>query len=462
MSNTPALILKGTMAVQTSVENWSSTDPTDPYIDFPFKWSVQVYVDPMIHANPNTRTGYSYDAYDVQPGCWISGQLGGYVWKVVEATPSDSNNTVLVIEDVGHYNAFLDVNLSGGGPIDGEIIVFELNDRGLPILAGIQPNAFSDTFYGDLVSRFEFRNVAQDYVSVHQASHGLQKDDMIYMDNTGAYRALAANTANKLLLGQMVGQVTVVRNDDYFSFKARGEIRTNITLPADSVPGQLIYLDPLLPGKLTAIRPAKLATPVYIRLETANRGIYMGAGSGGGAVDEDELRFATVYRVANLAARAAIDPLKLKEGDQAYVADAGQGEWALYMVSRKTLEPVAITWTKIVDMDSSTVDGRTVSVSVNYDGLNPIDVYRISPTDRVTVVTVEVLVPFHPSATLTVGDDADHERLVQDQHIDLSVADTYTVTPSYQYGGTEESWIRAYLSRGTSTAGSAKVTISYI
>lgn len=462
MSNTPALILKGTMAVQTSVENWSSTDNTDPYIDFPFKWSVQVYVDPMIHANPNTRTGYSYDAYDVQPGCWISGQLGGYVWQVVESTPIDSNNAILVIEDVGHYNAFLDVNLSGGGPIDGEIIVFQLNDRGLPILAGIQPNAFSDTFYGDLVSRFEFRNVAQDYVSVHQVAHGLQKDDMIYMTAGGVYQALAATTANKLLLGQMVGQVTTVRNDDYFSFKPRGEIRTNITLPADSVPGQLIYLDPVIPGKLTATRPTKLATPLYIRLDTVNRGIYMGAGSGGGAVDEDELRFATVYRVADLAARDAIDVAKLKEGDQAYVSDAGGGEWALFMVNTKTLTPLAVTWTKLVDMDASNVDGRTVGVTFRYNALPTQDIYRISPTDRVTVVTVEVTEAFHTSATLTVGDDADHERLVSDQHIDLSVVDTYTITPSYQYGGTDESWIRAYLSAGSTTTGSVRVTISYI
>jgi hypothetical protein len=77
-------------------------------------------------------------------------------------------------------------------------------------------------------------------------------------------------------------------------------------------------------------------------------------------------------------------------------------------------------------------------------------------------VTVEVLEAFHTSADLSIGDDADHERLAESQHIDLSTLGTYTITPSYQYGGTEESMIRAYPNPGTSTSGRVKVTISYI
>lgn len=464
MATLPPFNTKAYMEVIGINDFWSYDDGTgtDYFVGFPYKWDVRITVDVQAHGSGATSFPLYYTGSDVKEGMWLAGTTDGLAWQIT--TINSNNGSVLecVIEDIDRFNVINDPQQAGAAPGFGTVALFSLSEDGQPILSAYPSSTFLDNFPVALVSRFAYRNNKSKYVPVKQTAHGLSVDDFIYLTSDGSYQAIAASNANKLLLSSIVGQVTTVTSLNSFDFQPRGDIRKDVTLPMDSVPGQLIYLDPSAPGKLTATRPAKLATPMYIRLVEPNTGIYMGAGSGGGAVDEDELRFATVYRVANLAARDAIDVTKLKEGDQAYVSDAGGGEWALFMVNSKTLTPLAVTWTKLVDMDASNVDGRTVGVTFRYNALPTQDIYRISPTDRVTVVTVDVTEAFHTSATLTVGDDADHERLVSDQHIDLSVVDTYTITPSYQYGGTDESWIRAYLSAGSSTTGSVRVTISYI
>src|SRR5690606_2914059 len=131
-------------------------------------------------------------------------------------------------------------------------------------------------------------------------------------------------------------------------------------------------------------------------------------------------------------------------------------------VSGRTANPAGVTWTKMVDQDSSSVDGRSASVTFMFSGVGPFNIARISPLNRITMVSVDVLTAFDITSTLSIGDDADNERLGKNQHIDLSTPGSYALTPTYQYGGTDETWIRAYFNPGTSLTGQAKVTISYI
>lgn len=461
----PPINLKGYLEFQDYVAYWEDDGTNDPLAGYPYKFKVKINTEYQTHGSPFTPTQYFYSGLDVTTDMWVfsGNQLNGFAWRINEIEESTDGYIVAVIEDVERYNMLNDVYQSGGTVGNGDCMIFGLDEYGKPVLNNMPGNYFDSTTFPGIASRFSHLNPKTALVPVVQAGHGLVIGDMIVLQPNGTFLAVAATPDSKEALNRIVGQVTQVKDSDNFDYKPRGEVRENVSpnFPADSVPGQLIYLDPVSPGKLTATRPSKLATPIYIRLESNTKGIYMGAGSGGG-VDEDELRFATVYRVANMAARDALDLTKLKEGDQAYVSDTGNGEWGLFMVSTKTLTPLAVTWTKLADFDTSTMDGRTVGVSVLYTDVAPKDIYRISPTDRVTVITVEVISAFHPSASMTVGDDADNARLVSDQNIDLSVVDTYTINPSYQYGGTDESMIRAYLTPGSSTGGEAKVTISYI
>ena len=175
--------------------------------------------------------------------------------------------------------------------------------------------------------------------------------------------------------------------------------------------------------------------------------------------------FATVYTVADETAKAAIDTTQIKPGDQVYVADDGQGKWAQYIASAVSSDtPPVVTWTLIADQDSasSASSAKTVGVSLTYQTSSPIAVSEISPNVRVIEVTIEVTEAFNPSSTLSVGDDSDNSRLASSDNIDLTTVGTYMTTPSYQYSGTGETEVNVYLDPGTTSSGSATVTISYI
>lgn len=175
--------------------------------------------------------------------------------------------------------------------------------------------------------------------------------------------------------------------------------------------------------------------------------------------------FATVYTVANEAGKNAIDTTKIKPGDQVYVTDDGNGKWAQYIASAiSTNSPPVVTWTKMADQDSasSSSSAKTKSVSLTYQTPSPIAVSEISPNVRVIEVTIEVTEAFNPSSTLSVGDDSDKSRLASSDNIDLMTVGTYMTTPSYQYSGTGETEVNVYLDPGTTSSGSATVTISYI
>lgn len=462
----PPLVLKADMIVNGPVDYWTEDDGSgDIFIGFPYTFDVSLVVTTRTHSSVLTRMPLSYDALDIKVGMWLSGNTtNGAAWRIKEIVGSpDSSNIQLIIEDVDRFNLVNDPLMTGGYPPQGPILIYETNDDGMPIFAGIEPNYMPDVFGVDLISRFTYRNLSKKFNRINQPGHDMAVGDLIIMNSDATYSKVAANDAFKDQLTQIVGQVTSVAipGADWFTYKPRGEMQTDLALPADSVPGQLIYLDPVLPGKLTATKPKKHATPVYIRLDTVNRGIYL-MGSAGGAVAGPLGYYASVYRVADLAERDAIDPTQLQLGDQAYVANAGSGEWAHYIVSAKTEEPAAVTWTKLVDKDASDVDGRTVSTVLDVNSQPAVDLYSVTPTTRVTLVTIEVITPFHTSASLNIGDDELHTRLVDDSLLDLSTAGTYTVTPSYQFGGTGETMVRAYLNIGTSTEGQAKVTISYV
>lgn len=175
--------------------------------------------------------------------------------------------------------------------------------------------------------------------------------------------------------------------------------------------------------------------------------------------------YATVYTVANEEEKAAIDTTGIKPGDQVYVADDGQGKWAQYVASAVSSDnPPVITWTLLADQDSanSSSTAKTVSVSLTYQTSSPIAISEISPLIRVIEVTIEVTEAFNPSSTLSVGDDSDNSRLASNDNIDLMTIGTYMTTPSYQYSGTDDTEINVYLDPGTTSSGSATVTISYI
>jgi hypothetical protein len=167
---------------------------------------------------------------------------------------------------------------------------------------------------------------------------------------------------------------------------------------------------------------------------------------------EQGIRQAATYVVSNLSARDALSPLP---GDQAYVANVGNGEWAFYIYTLDTV------WVEMANKDSSETDAQSVEVTITPASASSGSIHTISEGRRVSFVTVTVTEEFDGGATLTVGDDADNDRLMTADQNDLSSVGDYSTTPSHTYSGAGDTTIKFYFDAAEATVGSATIAITY-
>lgn len=450
-----------------------------------YTWQITINVTPQIHSNVNTNTPREYDGFDVKIGDWISDPQVGYALKITNVISQDYTTVVFIGEDIDRYNRLNDPsgNQSGALGYGNIIFVYSLGDDGLPIIAGQPSGLMPDTFATNLISRFRYRNLYKKFYHVNQPNHTMIIGDEIYLDVDGLYKKITANRDNKDKLDRIVGFVSEVNipSNDWFSFKPKGDIVdiSNLNLPTKpddidtgtSLPipgtgiaksrGLPIYLDPTTPGKTTIDKPKKYTTPLYIRLDNPNKAIFLSGGSGSGS--SGPLGYYTsTYRVANIAERNALDGYDLELGDQCFIKDDGNGRWAQYLVSEKDLQTNTVTWTLQVKETASDTDAKTANVVLQWDTAQPETVIaQVSGRSRVFNIVVEVIEAFSTDATISIGDDGNNGRLLDNSYIDLSVIGLYKEEPTYQYSAPLTA-VKAYYSGGTTGSGNVKVTISYV
>lgn len=167
---------------------------------------------------------------------------------------------------------------------------------------------------------------------------------------------------------------------------------------------------------------------------------------------EQGIRQAATYVVASISAR---DALNAMFGDQAYVQDHGNGEWGFYIY---TLDN---TWVKLADQDSAQTDAQSVEVIITPSSPSSELIHTISNGRRVSFVTVTVTQPFNTPATISVGDSAQHDRLMTSDQNDLMSISDYSTTPAYTYASGSDTDINFYFNANGATQGSAVVAITY-
>lgn len=184
---------------------------------------------------------------------------------------------------------------------------------------------------------------------------------------------------------------------------------------------------------------------------------------------EEGLRTATSTVVTNLTAMGTLNPLI---GDQAYVIDSndGQGnnagEWSLWLYNGSI-------WIQTSNHDSATTDAKSLEYTLSPASPSLISIGDISTGRRVTLITVEVTVPFSNTATLSIGYQVDNpvpppaepSGLMVANLIDMSVAGTYTTSTDVLFGIDTvqgDVSITASFNNGASVSGSAQIIISYV
>jgi hypothetical protein len=169
-------------------------------------------------------------------------------------------------------------------------------------------------------------------------------------------------------------------------------------------------------------------------------------------VIEQGVRQASTFVVTSIAAR---DALTVATGDQAYVQNVGNGEWAFYIFNSDS------SWVKISDQDSSETDAQTYELTITPTSNAVGTIHTISNGRRVTFVTVTVNEAFDSDASITVGDSIENDRLMTADQNDLTTVSDFSTTPSFTYATGSDTAINYYFEANGATQGNAVVAITY-
>ena len=165
------------------------------------------------------------------------------------------------------------------------------------------------------------------------------------------------------------------------------------------------------------------------------------------------------FRKATLS--AVYSDATIKNGDLIEVTDAGDGEYAVYIAKQDNPASTGHL-TLVSSKDSAGGDAATLSANVTHNGGN-VTLGDVSASSRPLSVIVDVTQAFNGSSVITIGDDDNVSRLMGTSYIDLSATGVYETNPSYVYADALDAnnTIKAYVTQGTSSQGTATVLVSY-
>lgn len=181
------------------------------------------------------------------------------------------------------------------------------------------------------------------------------------------------------------------------------------------------------------------------------------------------LRTSSSTVVTNLSQLSSLRPLI---GDQAYVINSADtngnnvGEWSLWIYD-------GVNWVRTSNQQSSMTDAKSLEFNLNSSSPNYFNIGEVSTGRRVTLITVQVTVPFNASSTLSLGYVVNNpstpvtstDGLMVPSLIDLTAIGTYTTTSDILFGvDTPQGDVDIIGSfvNNSATIGQAQVIISYI
>ena len=179
---------------------------------------------------------------------------------------------------------------------------------------------------------------------------------------------------------------------------------------------------------------------------------------------EQGIRTGGTTLVGTISAR---DSLSAQAGDQAYVTNAGDGEWGLYLYDGSS-------WVEISNQDSATVDAKTLTTtftmpSGGFGNSLTNNLGNISQGRKITTVSVQVHTPFasYSGSTLPnieVGTIADPDIFVDSPSNDLTDQSDFMTFPEYIHpsNAAQELVIRARCNHYTASSGNVTVKVTYI
>ena len=264
---------------------WVTDDYTDPWNGYPYKWRVNLSVTSQSHSDVSTTSPFAYTGLDIKVGDWLVDSTGISV-AIVEIISNSEGEAELIVEDVERFNTFSDSTMSGNGSVSyGSGFVIEVSEDGNPILYGIDTNIMSPTFISSITSRFNYRNIFRNYVRVNQSGHSFNVGDVVRIRLDGTYELAQADVNVNAAIG-VVNSIGIP-SETWFTYRPFCKMVDNVQPDLVGNYGDIFYIDPANPGKLTKVRPETNARPIYIRLDKPTKALLLDAGMFEAPISDD-------------------------------------------------------------------------------------------------------------------------------------------------------------------------------
>jgi|TARA_B110000444_G_scaffold250992_1_gene278230 hypothetical protein len=179
---------------------------------------------------------------------------------------------------------------------------------------------------------------------------------------------------------------------------------------------------------------------------------------------EQGIRTGGTTLVADISARNSLTAMT---GDQAYVTNAGDGEWALYLYDGSQ-------WVEISNQDSATVDAKTLTTTFTmpaggFGNSTTNNLGNISQGRKIVSVSAEVHTAFTGYSgsiepNIEVGTVADPDQFCDSPSNDLTETSDFMCFPEFIHPANagQELIIRARCNHYTSSAGNVTVKVTYV
>jgi hypothetical protein len=185
--NKPAKVLAGTADSFVGVDLWPYANGVDdPYWSGGanpqfYRWRVTFTVNERLHGSHLTRTPFRFDAQDIEVGDFVAGAQDGKVCQIMSVESKTNNEVVAIVEDRLRYNTFRDAAGFGLFSTPGQVIFFQINELGYPMLDPVPGEAAVD-FASNVMSRFQYLNPLINYL-LEKPNNGFEQGDAICIEN---------------------------------------------------------------------------------------------------------------------------------------------------------------------------------------------------------------------------------------------------------------------------------------
>jgi hypothetical protein len=474
-SNSSTIPIGRITSISDTIGGWFTFNPVQKITDFldtlPGDIGDIIYTDP---ANPGGLT-------TTPGGSQIYLKIRNNTHSVSVSTVPDGTTTPGNVVQINEQNA----TIGGTGSLDDLVSAASAVSSlsGVTATKVLQPSSVSTNIslisptYGEPVLNITMP-YATAYINGTLVTFNIGSTDAGYagyartdnmatsINNAAIPNIIATSTSSVLTLTNSAGTaITIVNgqadiNSVYFAGTASGSGLANSTSASTQYIARFEAVDSR-PIDFLDVTGSPSGDYGLISVENGVKacGMYIAEG----------IRTTTSVVVANLAALAGLTPYV---GDQAYVIDSADangnnvGEWSMWLYNGSV-------WQETSNQDSATTDAKSLEYTLTTASSASINIGQISTGRRVTLITVEVTVPFNMASLLEIGYQVYNPSspppvssgLMTTDLIDLTVAGTYTTTTDILFGtdtlqGDVE--ITASFTKASASVGSAQIIVSYV